>query len=772
MAEKIIDSRIQLKTDTTEKWDAVKVTFTPKKGEFIFYSDVKKFKVGDGSKKVGDLDFVNEGQIFKCTQNVTTFAEVTQALNEGKLPVLFDANNDWHTTGMFTRIRNDVYVFWSPMSGTVWDKSNGLSWKANYLYAAGYESTNGWVNTATYDGLDTRHVSTSVTSASKDTEVPSAKAVYTAINGIATATTSAKGLMSSTDKTKLDGIATGANKYVLPTANSTTLGGVKSGSSVTSTSGLTACPIIGGVPYYKEGTGSGGSSGAAGLKVEEFTNAWDSNNNFHQYGGLTAAAYETYTSADALLLNLENADSSMQKQITLYKIYYDSDQDGTGEDDYYFEATYNNLLYRLNLYYRSSYESYDWSFQKINSDTRPYHNARVVTAGGAVELRCDYDKGQAHFIQVQQTTGTSGWGWFVGGEFTVTNWPTNMSLFIQPDISHGADETYIRFDNTSSANNPKTYIIFSQEVPEYATETCVLADTQILTLDTATDTLVTKPVQDIKYGDTLAYWSPMKAGLIYNKVVMPPVVGDCTNYNRVYFSDGSTVDVFGTQFFWNCDKDLLVDYKKMTPSDRVCKSNGDIVNFDHYESLIAPTPVKHYTLMTDKGRYVANGIQTGDKVELFYPRLTHKENRQYWDALPEKTKKFFKKKHVEGMERRNWKYSTLYHETIGAYNDEKNQLDETIKEKQAYLDSTDYQVIKKMEGLLTDEEFAPVQATRQEARDAINVARDRIAELKATIKEKEAEVKATIYGKRKYTYHNAFEGKTRAVLDDEEPSAD
>ena len=74
--------------------------------------------------------------------------------------------------------------------------------------------------------------------------------------------------------------------------------------------------------------------------------------------------------------------------------------------------------------------------------------------------------------------------------------------------------------------------------------------------------------------------------------------------------------------------------------------------------------------------------------------------------------------------------------------------------------------------LFTDDEFAPVKAARQEARDAINIARDRIAELDTIIKEKEAEVKATIYGKRKYTYHNAFEGKTRAVLDDEEPSAD
>ena len=66
------------------------------------------------------------------------------------------------------------------------------------------------------------------------------------------ATTSTDGLMSSEDKTKLNGIATGANKYTLPTASSSTLGGVKTTSSVTSTSGLTPCPIISGVPYYKD----------------------------------------------------------------------------------------------------------------------------------------------------------------------------------------------------------------------------------------------------------------------------------------------------------------------------------------------------------------------------------------------------------------------------------------------------------------------------------------------------------------------------------------
>jgi hypothetical protein len=39
--------------------------------------------------------------------------------------------------------------------------------------------------------------------------------------------------------------------YTLPTAGSS-LGGVKTTSKVTSTSGLTACPIINGVPYYKD----------------------------------------------------------------------------------------------------------------------------------------------------------------------------------------------------------------------------------------------------------------------------------------------------------------------------------------------------------------------------------------------------------------------------------------------------------------------------------------------------------------------------------------
>lgn len=54
------------------------------------------------------------------------------------------------------------------------------------------------------------------------------------------ATTSAEGLMSAADKAKLDGIANNANNYTytLPTASSSTLGGVKIGTGISISSGV------------------------------------------------------------------------------------------------------------------------------------------------------------------------------------------------------------------------------------------------------------------------------------------------------------------------------------------------------------------------------------------------------------------------------------------------------------------------------------------------------------------------------------------------------
>lgn len=64
------------------------------------------------------------------------------------------------------------------------------------------------------------------------------KSKLAGLNNYGKATTSADGLMSSIDKSKLDDIAAGANNYTLPTATASTLGGVKIGSGLTVTNGI------------------------------------------------------------------------------------------------------------------------------------------------------------------------------------------------------------------------------------------------------------------------------------------------------------------------------------------------------------------------------------------------------------------------------------------------------------------------------------------------------------------------------------------------------
>lgn len=66
------------------------------------------------------------------------------------------------------------------------------------------------------------------------------------------ATQSAAGFMSAADKKKLDGIAEGANKYSLPTATSSVLGGVKTGANITNSSGtisITKANVTGALGY-------------------------------------------------------------------------------------------------------------------------------------------------------------------------------------------------------------------------------------------------------------------------------------------------------------------------------------------------------------------------------------------------------------------------------------------------------------------------------------------------------------------------------------------
>ena len=128
----------------------------------------------------------------------------------------------------------------SPTEGMVWvDSDTGVSKIYDVDTTSWYDisNTSGFVTTvngesgpvvslsaADVGAASTSHGSTHVTGGSD--------VVPNVIAG------GAAGLITGADKTKLDGIATGANNYTLPTAAAGTLGGVKIGSGITITDGV------------------------------------------------------------------------------------------------------------------------------------------------------------------------------------------------------------------------------------------------------------------------------------------------------------------------------------------------------------------------------------------------------------------------------------------------------------------------------------------------------------------------------------------------------
>ena len=92
------------------------------------------------------------------------------------------------------------------------------------------------------------------------------------------ASQSAAGLLSANDKKKLDGIATGANNYTLPTASSSALGGVKVGNNITNSNGtisLTKANVVAALGYTPPTTDTNTTYNPATTSVNGLMSAAD-----------------------------------------------------------------------------------------------------------------------------------------------------------------------------------------------------------------------------------------------------------------------------------------------------------------------------------------------------------------------------------------------------------------------------------------------------------------------------------------------------------------
>lgn len=163
------NARVQLKNDTSTNWSKA-TTFKPLAGEVLVYdaeTSVPKLKVGDGTRLVSALPFVGDDKVDKVS---------------GK--------------GLST---NDFTADYK-------SKLDGIANGANAYTHPSYTSKASGLYKVTVDS--TGHVSATAAVAKSDITglgIPAQDTTYSA------ATTSAAGLMSASDKSKLDGITASAD---------------------------------------------------------------------------------------------------------------------------------------------------------------------------------------------------------------------------------------------------------------------------------------------------------------------------------------------------------------------------------------------------------------------------------------------------------------------------------------------------------------------------------------------------------------------------------
>jgi len=252
MANKIFNTRIKNKRDTEANWTSKNPVLL--NGEIIVVdtaSGETRFKVGDGAKKYSQLPFQDAatlGNYVPTTRKVNSKALSSDisltASDVGALPSTTTALKNPHAltftgavTGSYDGSAAKSVAIPSVDSSLSSTSTNAIQNKAVNTALSGKASTavatksaNGLMSSSDKskldgiaDGANKTIIDSSLSTTS--TNPVQNKVINTALSGKAStsvATTSANGLMSASDKTKLNGIATGANKTTVDSALSTT----------------------------------------------------------------------------------------------------------------------------------------------------------------------------------------------------------------------------------------------------------------------------------------------------------------------------------------------------------------------------------------------------------------------------------------------------------------------------------------------------------------------------------------------------------------------
>lgn len=205
MANITLDTRQQQKHDTSTNFNNANKLYL--EGEFLVETDTGKVKIGDGTLGYKSLPYtigtrVPEGAKFTDT---TYSAATSTAL--GLVKVGYTESGKNYPVELDADDKMFVNVPWTD---------------TNTTYSQATSSTLGLIKIGYTESGKNYPVELN-TSGQAFVNVPWTDTTYSV------ATTSANGLMSSADKTKLDGIANNANNYSLPLSTASVRGGIKIG---------------------------------------------------------------------------------------------------------------------------------------------------------------------------------------------------------------------------------------------------------------------------------------------------------------------------------------------------------------------------------------------------------------------------------------------------------------------------------------------------------------------------------------------------------------